>query len=767
MSFQSGAQVHCSSIHNRMVLSSDEETETPPSTRMDFSSPETAQSAPSTSSGSIEMAKDNDTTSFDFDSKPSKIRLPRKMLMKDLLGELAKQKKSKQDDASSIPSKKMPWAVSEVTASCRFVRVGTMPLTIQKPVTFTTENIRIDDQVCVQASTVVSCEMCFSKRLPSLLLKATPAECLRLCYLLKMSRSHGGTWVDSNSPNLGENYIILVFKGSLPEQDEVLLKDILTEIGRAEGVDDFISEITFEEANKILMHGKKDSPKDQSCTSQSLLPDCHVSLPKISATARFPPQFHPKTFQQMFLDTFSTQTQPVSVAQQKDSKGVSHLLKKKAPERCLRSNTRASYPTCLSDGNDENNDVVEVLPVFSDPVQRLVLYPPPPARGGISVTNEDLHCLNQGEFLNDVIIDFYLKYLMLKEENAMRSHVFSSFFYKRLTQTEQGQAQAPENLLERKLRHSRVRTWTRNVDLFQKDFIFVPINESAHWFLAVICFPDLAGAQSDPGPPSPSPLSSASPQWPSPGPLSTFQQEDDEEEPSCLDQGFLSSFTPPGPNPMSLFFRPMNSIATSYPDPGSSPGSFPEGDLTIGFSLRVCSDLQEKEMGTGVRELGVNSYTLTTGQKARQTDRNHDFFDVTPKAATHRRPCILIMDSLSGNGRLDVVKILQEYLEVEWELRKGTKRRFCRDTMRGSNPRVPQQDNYSDCGVYLLQYVESFFQNPPQSFEQPMDLSKWFPLKRVKRKRAEIKELIVKIHQQQESGVTANHHRRDTFPYLK
>lgn len=43
------------------------------------------------------------------------------------------------------------------------------------------------------------------------------------------------------------------------------------------------------------------------------------------------------------------------------------------------------------------------------PPPRLMVYPPPPAKGGISVTNEDLHCLNDGEFLNDVIIDFYLK----------------------------------------------------------------------------------------------------------------------------------------------------------------------------------------------------------------------------------------------------------------------------------------------------------------------------------------------------------------------
>ena len=44
---------------------------------------------------------------------------------------------------------------------------------------------------------------------------------------------------------------------------------------------------------------------------------------------------------------------------------------------------------------------------------RLIVYPPPPAKGGISVTNEDLHCLNNGEFLNDVIIDFYLKLVKL------------------------------------------------------------------------------------------------------------------------------------------------------------------------------------------------------------------------------------------------------------------------------------------------------------------------------------------------------------------
>lgn len=109
-------------------------------------------------------------------------------------------------------------------------------------------------------------------------------------------------------------------------------------------------------------------------------------------------------------------------------------------------------------------------------------------------------------------------------------------------------------------------------------------------------------------------------------------------------------------------------------------------------------------------------------------------------------------------------------------MRQGTQRSFGKDVMKGSSPRVPQQDNFSDCGVYVLQYVESFFevrtvsgggpgggggasvnlrslclkQNPIPSFHLPIQLSDWFPQQRMKTKRDEIKELILRIQQQQE-----------------
>lgn len=92
-----------------------------------------------------------------------------------------------------------------------------------------------------------------------------------------------------------------------------------------------------------------------------------------------------------------------------------------------------------------------------------------------------------------------------------------------------------------------------------------------------------------------------------------------------------------------------------------------------------------------------------------------------------KQPCILLMDSLRGPSRSNVVKILREYLEVEWEVKKGSKRSFSKDVMKGSNPKVPQQNNFSDCGVYVLQYVESFFENPILNFELPMNLANWFP----------------------------------------
>ncbi|PIK51521.1 putative sentrin-specific protease 6-like isoform X2 [Apostichopus japonicus] len=64
---------------------------------------------------------------------------------------------------------------------------------------------------------------------------------------------------------------------------------------------------------------------------------------------------------------------------------------------------------------------------------------------------------------------------------------------------------------------------------------------------------------------------------------------------------------------------------------------------------------------------------------------------------------------LKVNQKTPVVKKLREYLEIEWRTRKNSTCRFTGQNMKGACLDVPQQSNFSDCGVFVLQYVEQFF----------------------------------------------------------
>lgn len=62
---------------------------------------------------------------------------------------------------------------------------------------------------------------------------------------------------------------------------------------------------------------------------------------------------------------------------------------------------------------------------------------PPGEKGSITVHENDLLRLAEGEFLNDVIVDFYFKYLqhtvLAGGPRACDTFIFNSYFYTRLT----------------------------------------------------------------------------------------------------------------------------------------------------------------------------------------------------------------------------------------------------------------------------------------------------------------------------------------------
>ncbi|XP_054788715.1 probable ubiquitin-like-specific protease 2B isoform X2 [Prosopis cineraria] len=136
------------------------------------------------------------------------------------------------------------------------------------------------------------------------------------------------------------------------------------------------------------------------------------------------------------------------------------------------------------DGNDLHGPKC-YFPNFDLPFGE-VIYPKgdPDA---VSLSKRDVDLLQPDTFINDTIIDFYIKYLKnkIKEEEKHRFHFFNSFFFRKLADMDKN----PSSASDGKAAFLRVRKWTRKVNLFEKDYIFIPVNFNLHWSLLVICNP--------------------------------------------------------------------------------------------------------------------------------------------------------------------------------------------------------------------------------------------------------------------------------------
>uniref|UniRef100_A0A8C0BIP2 Sentrin-specific protease 6 n=1 Tax=Buteo japonicus TaxID=224669 RepID=A0A8C0BIP2_9AVES len=751
-----------SELNDPIVLSSDDDDDEDSGStrRMESISPrpaDSARSSPAPSTGKVEAAlKENSCGieqrigSITTDTEIA-VTLPRKARMKDQFGNIVSNTPIKRRKVISqeIVTEAVPLnyqnSCESVILNCRSIRIGTLRRMVVEPVIFLTDVVIfiLEQQsdireINLKTSELTKCEWCSVRKLPVVFLQTVPSTCSSLRDQLKMSKDN--VWYECKGDSQEEQYIILIFETGLDPHANSIFEKIITDIGIRNNISDFFVKISFEEANGRLVAFTK----------------CLEDNSKGSPSHR------------------------------------ENKIKNVAPESKMQQrNKQLPY-------FDDDEEIGEPHTVFIGPIEKLIVYPPPPAKGGISVTNEDLHCLNEGEFLNDVIIDFYLKYLVLeklKKEDADRIHVFSSFFYKRLNQRERRNIHETSNLSIQQKRHGRVKTWTRHVDIFDKDFIFVPLNEAAHWFLAVICFPGLEKPKYEPNPHyhenattqikssssdgesnTPSPLPNESDAQNSPS-KSTAKKTLTKKyntaliDPNTETEDSESSCCRRSPCRGKSAFKKLNQIDSDVEEPNTVESACHkldhrtpdengiQGEFTTANGLHKIR-LNYSEDSADGSKLNEDELIDFSEDQDNQEDSSDDGGLVDDncnsemgqwhlKPTICKQPCILLMDSLRGPSRSNVVKTLREYLEVEWEVRKGNKRSFSKDVMKGSNPKVPQQNNFSDCGVYILQYVESFFENPILSFELPMNLTDWFPRPRMKTKREEIRKIILKLQEQQ------------------
>nr|CUU97455.1 hypothetical transcript [Hymenolepis microstoma] len=164
------------------------------------------------------------------------------------------------------------------------------------------------------------------------------------------------------------------------------------------------------------------------------------------------------------------------------------------------------------DSDDECSDVVKVSPsvvcrgrVTPSPERAVANgtrncagfnYKPPGSKDSVFLTYADIECLAPGMFVNDTIINFYLKYLyyeQFSDQQRHSTHLFNSFFYSKLCAAHPETNSNDEERDVVMARHKAVATWTRRSDIFTKDYIIIPINENLHWFLGLVCYPWMVG----------------------------------------------------------------------------------------------------------------------------------------------------------------------------------------------------------------------------------------------------------------------------------
>ena len=264
---------------------------------------------------------------------------------------------------------------------------------------------------------------------------------------------------------------------------------------------------------------------------------------------------------------------------------------------------------------------------------------PPEGEEGVGVvqfTAADLGRLGDDEFLNDTAIDYYLRWIRREldlhhPEKASRCYFFNSFFYKKLVERSGASKGRGADLA--RMNYDKVKKWTRGVDIFEKDYVFVPIHDHLHWSLMIICHP---GAHA----PAAAAVSGAGPVSPSP----------------------------------------------SHPTP--------------------------------------------TQETASQTQPSTSTSAADPRLAPPPQAFLLHLDSLAaGHNSTEPSNSIKQYLQCEWEAKMAQEPQSVAaswaashpnqtlhfSTMKYKRPKVPDQDNYCDCGLFLCSYVEFFTAAMPPS----------------------------------------------------
>ena len=436
----------------------------------------------------------------------------------------------------------------------------------------------------------------------------------------------------------------------------------------------------------------------------------------------------------------------------------------------LRRSTR-TYRATAKASEDPFDELDRAPPKFSQlhglgkPWSKPLIYPKE-GKKRITVEWSDLEKLDEGEFLNDNLISFYLRFLEQrlgdrKPHVAKKVYFFNTYFFATLTNSHKS---------KRGFNYEGVQKWTRSVDLFTYDYIIVPINESYHWYLAIICnLPALDRSLEMPENHHSSPA----------------------ETEQTTEYGKAREFRPPS---LSVEPEDMIGLAADSKEEGETEARKSFAEMSLDNDLeqdkvrfpslekfRHVETANRREYDQAMLDAQFeDSEPGSTASKARdpvhaqerigdERDSIEDL-DQSPRARVKSKkqkrksmppsitkkdptkPVILVLDSL-GSSRGGTVRVLKDYLREEARTKRGGME-FDDGQIQGINAKVPQQSNFSDCGLFLLGYVAKFLEDDPRGFiasiiARTYDEKDWTKLV-PSAMRASLREQLQQLHKTQE-----------------
>ena len=278
---------------------------------------------------------------------------------------------------------------------------------------------------------------------------------------------------------------------------------------------------------------------------------------------------------------------------------------------------------------------------------------PATGKNRTTVDKDDIPRLDEAEFLNDNLINFYFRYLQImkgiENPDALKNvYFFSTFFYEKL-RSNRG-----------KLNYDGVKSWTAKIDLLSYKYIIVPVNENAHWYLAII--------------------------YNAPRLLSPDKGVDGPKENGANDIESLDTRSSP-------------ELATVERD--------------ISFISLEDEPVKPRTRSERILEASESSPATVTASQSQDAPAKSQARKST--TGDLDAPRIITLDSL-GSPHSPTCRYLREYLTQEAESKKNIKLTVLPAGMTGKN--IPEQNNYCDCGVFILGYVEEFLKDPDEAIRK-------------------------------------------------